>query len=280
MLLVEIITTSDKVAVPAYATIGSAAVDIYPNIDKPINIYPGETKRIPTGFKVSINDPNYCLKLYPRSGAGVKGMVLGNCVGIIDSDYQEEVFAAITNRLLEGVITVEPGKACCQMILEKVEKILFAKVDSFTAKRGERVGGFGSTDKKVVKKQIFKTTPGLKPKCVSCGAVFECYHATQTMCTECRSKQNNFSSAPVYGHIIYTCPECHVEYTPYRVEQVKCVQCEMTANPITIESERVLKPGKIQLQGKCALCEGDFPADTLVTIHGKHWCKNCSAEVI
>lgn len=239
MLLVEIITLSDKVAVPAYATIGSAAVDIYPNIDKPIDIYPGETKLIPTGFKVSINYSNYCLKLYPRSGAGVKGMVLGNCVGIIDSDYQEEVFAAITNRLLEGVITVEPGKACCQMILEKVEKILFAKVDSFTVKRGERIGGFGSTDKK-----------------------------------------NMIGTAPVYGHLTYTCPDCKEEYTPYIVDQVRCVQCEMTANPITSKAERVLKPGKIQIQGKCALCEGDFPADTLVTIHGKHWCKNCSREVI
>jgi dUTP pyrophosphatase len=130
---------------PHRATPGSAAVDLRANIPGSLSLYPGETKLIPTGIRVAL-PAGTALMLLPRSGLGAKkGIVLGNLVGLIDSDYRGEIQIAAWNRKLDGApYTVLPGERVAQAILVPVLPIEFEVVESLDeTERGE--GGFGSS---------------------------------------------------------------------------------------------------------------------------------------
>ena len=131
---------------PAYATSGSAGLDLRACNAAPLTVQPGETVLIPTGIAVHLADPVYAALILPRSGLGHKhGIVLGNLVGLIDSDYQGELQVSLWNRSGEA-FTVQPFERVAQMVIVPVVQASFKVVDEFAAsERGE--GGFGSTGK-------------------------------------------------------------------------------------------------------------------------------------
>lgn len=132
---------------PHYATAGAAGMDMRACVDAPLEIAPGETHLIPTGLAIHIVDKGLAAMLLPRSGLGHKhGIVLGNLVGLIDSDYQGQVFVSCWNRGSTGFI-VEPGERIAQMVIVPVVHADFEIVDDFAASdRG--AGGFGHTGRK------------------------------------------------------------------------------------------------------------------------------------
>ena len=136
----------EDIPLPTYATGGSAGMDMRACLDEPLTIHPGETHLIPTGIAIHINDPNLAAVLLPRSGLGHKhGIVLGNLTGLIDSDYQGQVFVSCWNRG-NDTFTVQPGERIAQMVFVPVVQAEFEIVDSFASSdRGE--GGFGHTGK-------------------------------------------------------------------------------------------------------------------------------------
>jgi len=136
----------EDIPLPTYATGGSAGMDMRACLDEPLIIHPGETHLIPTGIAIHINDPNLAAVLLPRSGLGHKhGIVLGNLTGLIDSDYQGQVFVSCWNRG-NDTFTVNPGERIAQMVFVPVVQAEFEIVDSFeSSDRGE--GGFGHTGK-------------------------------------------------------------------------------------------------------------------------------------
>ncbi|MDX1527298.1 MAG: dUTP diphosphatase [Gammaproteobacteria bacterium] len=127
---------------PEYATSGSAGVDMRACVDAPLTLEPGETHLIPTGVALHIEDPALAAVLLPRSGLGHKhGIVLGNLVGLIDSDYQGQVFVSCWNRGKES-FTIQPGERIAQMVFVPVVRAEFETVVSFQkSDRGD--GGFG-----------------------------------------------------------------------------------------------------------------------------------------
>jgi dUTP pyrophosphatase len=127
---------------PHYATAGAAGMDLRACLDAPLEIRPGETHLIPTGLAIHVDDPGLAAVLLPRSGLGHKhGIVLGNLVGLIDSDYQGQVFVSCWNRG-QQVFRVEVGERIAQMVFLPVVQVDFEVVDTFDAShRGE--GGFG-----------------------------------------------------------------------------------------------------------------------------------------
>ncbi len=127
---------------PSYATTGSAGMDLRACVDEPVNLLPGETLLIPTGLSVYIEDPSLCAMLLPRSGLGHKhGVVLGNLVGLIDSDYQGPLMVSCWNRG-DKSFTINPGERLAQMVLVPVVQAEFDIVEEFAeTDRGE--GGFG-----------------------------------------------------------------------------------------------------------------------------------------
>tara|TARA_R110002167_G_scaffold9806_13_gene45359 strand:- start:677 stop:1132 length:456 start_codon:yes stop_codon:yes gene_type:complete len=127
---------------PAYATPGSAGMDLRAMLDQPLLLESGQTQLIPTGLSVHIEDPKLCAMLLPRSGLGHKhGVVLGNLVGLIDSDYQGPLMVSCWNRG-DKPFTVEPGERIAQMVLVPVVQADFEIVSEFgDSHRGE--GGFG-----------------------------------------------------------------------------------------------------------------------------------------
>ncbi|EKE77454.1 dUTP diphosphatase [Gallaecimonas xiamenensis] len=127
---------------PAYATDGSAGLDLRAVIDGPIELAPGQTTLVPTGLAIYIQDPNLCATILPRSGLGHKhGIVLGNLVGLIDSDYQGQLMVSVWNRGNDS-FTIAPGERIAQLVFMPVVQAEFALVDDFQAtERGE--GGFG-----------------------------------------------------------------------------------------------------------------------------------------
>ena len=129
---------------PEYQTDGSAGVDLQACIDQAVSIRPGETELIPSGIAIHIKDPNTAAVLLPRSGLGhKKGLVLGNLVGLIDSDYQGQVFISCWNRG-SNQIDIEPGMRIAQMVFLPVEQVDFNVVVDFDeSERGS--GGFGHT---------------------------------------------------------------------------------------------------------------------------------------
>jgi dUTP pyrophosphatase len=129
---------------PAYASPGSAGLDLRACIDAPLLLQPGQTELIPTGLSMHIADPGLCAMLLPRSGLGHKhGVVLGNLVGLIDSDYQGPLMVSCWNRGT-APYTVQPMERIAQMVIVPVVQATWQVVDEFAAsERGG--GGFGST---------------------------------------------------------------------------------------------------------------------------------------
>jgi dUTP pyrophosphatase len=133
---------------PTYATPGSAGLDLRACIDAPLTLVPNAWQLVPTGMAVYLNDPGYAALLLPRSGLGHKhGIVLGNLVGLIDSDYQGQLMVSCWNRS-DVAFTIEPMERIAQMVIVPVVQAQFNVVTEFAAssKRGE--GGYGSTGKK------------------------------------------------------------------------------------------------------------------------------------
>ncbi len=132
---------------PRYATAGSAGLDLRACIEAPLTIEPGSTHLIPTGLAIHIADPAYAAMILPRSGLGHKhGIVLGNLVGLIDSDYQGELMVSTWNRGATAFV-LNPMERLAQLVIVPVLQVGFRVVDSFEeSDRG--AGGFGSTGKK------------------------------------------------------------------------------------------------------------------------------------
>ena len=143
---VKILDPRLKGNLPAYATPGSAGLDLRACIDAPLMLAPGETRMISTGMAIHIADPGYAALVLPRSGLGSKsGIVLGNLVGLIDSDYQGPLTCALWNRG-NAPFELKPLERIAQLVIVPVAQVAFNVVEEFTAsKRG--AGGFGSTGK-------------------------------------------------------------------------------------------------------------------------------------
>ncbi len=131
---------------PHYATPGSAGLDLRACIDGPVVIEPGQTTLIPTGIAIHVGDPGLAAIILPRSGLGHKhGIVLGNLVGLIDSDYQGPLMVSCWNRG-QAAFTVQPFERIAQLVIVPVVQATFRRVEEFgESQRGE--GGFGSTGK-------------------------------------------------------------------------------------------------------------------------------------
>ena len=143
----KIIDARMRDQLPNYATSGSAGLDLRACIETPLTIEPGSTHLIPTGLAIHIADPGYAAMILPRSGLGHKhGIVLGNLVGLIDSDYQGELMVSTWNRGATAFV-LNPMERLAQLVIVPVLQIGFRVVDSFEeSDRG--AGGFGSTGKK------------------------------------------------------------------------------------------------------------------------------------
>lgn len=129
--------------IPELGTPGSAGVDLRACLDEPLTLAPGETTLIGTGIAIHLDDPGLCALILPRSGLGHRGLVLGNLVGLIDSDYQGELKISTWNRGQESQ-TIEPGDRIAQLVIIPVIQPTFVEVEAFDATdRGE--GGFGHT---------------------------------------------------------------------------------------------------------------------------------------
>ena len=141
---VKILDERIRDQLPSYATNGSAGLDIRACIDAPITLQPGETKLIPSGLAIHLGDPGLAAVLIPRSGLGHKhGVVLGNLVGLIDSDYQGQVGVSLWNRGKDAFV-VNPLERIAQMVVVPVVQVEFDIVEEFAAsQRG--AGGFGSS---------------------------------------------------------------------------------------------------------------------------------------
>ncbi|CAG9189457.1 deoxyuridine triphosphatase [Paraburkholderia tropica] len=143
---VKILNERMRDQLPHYATPGSAGLDLRACLDAPVTLEPGETKLIPTGLAIHLADPGYAALILPRSGLGHKhGIVLGNLVGLIDSDYQGELMISTWNRG-HTTFTLNPLERLAQLVIVPVVQAQFNLVESFEeSQRGE--GGFGSTGK-------------------------------------------------------------------------------------------------------------------------------------
>lgn len=132
---------------PAYATPGSAGLDLRACLDAPLTLEPGQSQLVPTGMAIYLKDPGYAAMILPRSGMGHKhGIVLGNLVGLIDSDYQGQLMVSAWNRS-STAFTLQPMDRLAQLVIVPVAQAQFNLVEEFadTSERGE--GGYGSTGK-------------------------------------------------------------------------------------------------------------------------------------
>ena len=145
-IAVKILDPRMKDQLPAYATPGSAGLDLRACIEAPVTIQAGQTVLIPTGLAIHLADPNYAAMILPRSGMGHKhGIVLGNLVGLIDSDYQGQLMVSTWNRG-QSEFTLQPMERLAQLIIVPVVQVGFEVVEEFSdSDRG--TGGFGSTGK-------------------------------------------------------------------------------------------------------------------------------------
>lgn len=132
---------------PAYATPGSAGLDLRACIDAPVTLQPNAWQLIPTGIAIHLLDPNFAAIILPRSGLGHKhGIVLGNLVGLIDSDYQGQLMVSAWNRS-STAFTIEPMERIAQMVIVPVVQAQFNVVQEFDAASERGAGGYGSTGK-------------------------------------------------------------------------------------------------------------------------------------
>ena len=143
-LQVKILDPRLRDNLPTYGTAGAAGLDLRACLEEPLSLYPGQTELIPSGLAIHIGDPNFAAMILPRSGLGHKhGIVLGNLVGLIDSDYQGQVMVSLWNRSQEP-FELRPMERMAQLVVVPVVQVMFDVVDDFEASaRG--AGGFGST---------------------------------------------------------------------------------------------------------------------------------------
>ena len=135
-----------KELLPAYGTPGSAGLDLRACIDAPLTIEPGQTVLVPTGLAIHLQDPGYAAMILPRSGLGHKnGIVLGNLVGLIDSDYQGQLMVSTWNRS-QATFVLQPMDRLAQLVVVPVLQVGFNVVEEF-ASSDRGAGGFGSTGK-------------------------------------------------------------------------------------------------------------------------------------
>ena len=136
-----------QIPLPEYATSGSAGMDLRACIDGPLTLKPGDTQLIPTGIAIHIADPGFAATILPRSGLGHKhGIVLGNLVGLIDSDYQGQLFVSCWNRG-NTEFTIDTGDRIAQLVILPVAQVEFETVNEFSdSDRGD--GGFGHSGHK------------------------------------------------------------------------------------------------------------------------------------
>src|SRR3954468_24864361 len=141
---VRILDEKMRSHLPAYATGGSAGLDLRACIDEPLTLKPGDTALVPTGLAIHLDDPGLAAVIIPRSGLGHKhGIVLGNLVGLIDSDYQGQLFVSCWNRGREAFV-INPLERIAQLVVVPVVQVALTVVYSFDeSDRG--AGGFGST---------------------------------------------------------------------------------------------------------------------------------------
>ena len=131
---------------PHYGTPGAAGLDLRACLDKPLTLNPGDSQLVPSGIAIHLGDPGYAAIVLPRSGLGAKnGIVLGNLVGLIDSDYQGQIFISVWNRG-QAAFTSQPMDRIAQLVVVPVQQVEFNVVEEFqSSSRG--AGGFGSTGK-------------------------------------------------------------------------------------------------------------------------------------
>jgi dUTP pyrophosphatase len=143
-LEIKILDDRIRENLPAYATRGSAGLDLRACLDAPLQLAPGQTELLPTGLAIHLGDPGFAAVILPRSGLGHKhGIVLGNLVGLIDSDYQGQLMVSCWNRG-QSSFTIEPMERIAQLVIVPVVQATLQIVDEFAvSERG--AGGFGST---------------------------------------------------------------------------------------------------------------------------------------
>jgi dUTP pyrophosphatase len=148
MRKLEVRVLDDRIRsmLPHYATAGAAGLDLRACVDAPLTLRPGDSQLVPSGIAIHLGDPGFAAMVLPRSGLGAKhGIVLGNLVGLIDSDYQGQILVSVWNRG-NGVFTVQPLDRIAQLVVVPVAQVEFEVVEEFAASaRG--AGGFGSTGK-------------------------------------------------------------------------------------------------------------------------------------
>ena len=145
-IALKILDPRMKDFLPAYATGGSAGLDLRACVDAPLTLEPGQTVLVPTGLAIHIGDPGYAAMILPRSGLGHKnGIVLGNLVGLIDSDYQGQLMVSTWNRG-QSTFTLQPMDRLAQLVVVPVVQVGFNVVEEF-ASSDRGAGGFGSTGK-------------------------------------------------------------------------------------------------------------------------------------
>jgi dUTP pyrophosphatase len=143
-LEVRVLDARIRENLPHYATPGAAGLDLRACLDAPLVLEPGDSRLVPSGIAIHLGSPAYAALVLPRSGLGAKhGIVLGNLVGLIDSDYQGQIFVSVWNRGRDA-FTVQPMERIAQLVVVPVQQVEFDVVDEFQASaRGS--GGFGST---------------------------------------------------------------------------------------------------------------------------------------
>ena len=145
---VKILDARLREAMPAYATPGSAGLDLRACLDAPLTLQANAWQLVPTGMAIHLNDPSYAALILPRSGLGHKhGIVLGNLVGLIDSDYQGQLMVSCWNRS-DVAFTIEPMERIAQLVIVPVVQAQFNLVDEFAAASERGEGGYGSTGKR------------------------------------------------------------------------------------------------------------------------------------
>jgi dUTP pyrophosphatase len=145
---VKILDARLREAMPAYATPGSAGLDLRACLDAPLTLQANAWQLVPTGMAIHLNDPSYAALILPRSGLGHKhGIVLGNLVGLIDSDYQGQLMVSAWNRS-DVAFTIEPMERIAQLVIVPVVQAQFNLVDEFAAASERGEGGYGSTGKR------------------------------------------------------------------------------------------------------------------------------------
>ncbi len=143
--IVQIKKLDSNARIPEYARVEDAGLDLSACIDQPISLTVGSRAQlIPTGLAIFINSKEIAALIFPRSGAGHRGLVLGNCVGVIDSGYQGEIMVSAWNRS-DTVITILPGDRIAQLVFVPIVRAVWAETLEFTNVTDRGTGGFGST---------------------------------------------------------------------------------------------------------------------------------------